>query len=139
MELSSKTIQKELTSNDAGSTGAHQDGICVPKDPEILSFFPKLDSTIKNPRSVMHFSDGLKIWVFSFIYYNGKKFGGTRNEYRLTGMMPYFKANSLDAGDTIKLTRDVDGTYYISYVRRPMTPGDDVIIIKSTSWKSVKF
>lgn len=139
MAPSSKTIQKELSSNDAGSTGAHQDGICVPKNPEILSFFPALDVTVKNPRATMRFSDGIKTWIFTFIYYNGKKFGGTRNEYRLTGMMPYFKANSLEAGDTIKLTKDPDGTYYVSFVRRSLSPSDDIIIIKSTGWKSVRY
>src|SRR5215469_7482404 len=43
-------IRKTLSANDVGSTGAHQAGILIPKDPKILAFFPTLDASTKNPR-----------------------------------------------------------------------------------------
>lgn len=113
-------IEKLLSRNDAGETGAHQAGIHVPKDPSILTFFPSLDCSTKNPRHTIFFRDeaGAK-WEFNFIYYNNKFFGGTRNEYRLTCMTPFFKAHKLEAGDSIKLLRDDDeATYHIEYTRR---------------------
>ena len=43
-----KRITKTLSANDTGETGANQAGILIPKQPEILSYFPDLDGTIKN-------------------------------------------------------------------------------------------
>ena len=42
-------------------------------------------------------------WTFSFIYYNNRFFGGTRNEYRLTGMTEFFRRFNLKAGDRVIL------------------------------------
>ena len=83
-------IEKMLSRNDTGETGGHQAGILIPKKPEILSFFPSLNSEEKNPRLLITFHDHMgEQWSFYFIYYNNKFFGGTRNEYRLTGMTKY--------------------------------------------------
>ncbi len=115
-----KTITKQLSPNDTGETGAHQAGILVPKGTEILSFFPDLGCSEKNPRVKMYFEDETgKTWKFNFIYYNNKFFDekGTRNEYRLTGMTAYYRENGLVAGDAIILTRGDDDTYYIRYKR----------------------
>ena len=104
--MSEAAIQKILTKNDTSETGAHQAGICIPKDFHILSFFPKLDVDVKNPRTILIVVDEAdKEWCFSFIYYNNKKFGGTRNEYRLTGMTGFIKQYNLKAGDTLILKR----------------------------------
>ncbi len=102
--MESDSIQKILTANDTGETGGHQAGICIPKNESILSFFPKLNKNIKNPRCIIDIIDESgKEWVFHFIYYNSKLFGGTRNEYRLTGMTPYIKEYSLRAGDVVEM------------------------------------
>ena len=100
-------IEKELTANDVGTTGTHQAGICVPKDPRVLAFFPSLSANEKNPRQLLHFQDAEgRQWAFSFIHYNNRRFGGTRNEYRLTRTGAYIASNSLNAGDFLILRRN---------------------------------
>ena len=92
-------ITKVLSKNDTGETGGHQAGILVPKDPNILAFFPPLDSSTKNPRVRLNFFDPQgSLWKFSFIYYNNYFFGGTRNEYRLTWMTALIRNYNLKAG-----------------------------------------
>ena len=98
-------VTKLLSANDTGETGGHQAGICVPKRQEILSFFPTLDSRTKNPRMtiVFHCMNSGEKWTFNYIYYNNKFFGGTRNEYRLTGMTksmcPLFRSDHIFGAD----------------------------------------
>ena len=97
-------IVKVLSANDTGETGGHQAGILVPKDPMLLSFFPKLDAGIYNPRVHLRFvDDGGTFWEFAFIYYNNALFDGTRNEYRLTRMTKYIRQAGLAVGDEVIL------------------------------------
>ena len=85
-------VEKVLTANDTGETGSHQAGILIPKDSEMLNFFPVLDVKADNPREILHVTDfSGKTWKFNFIYYNNKFRGGTRNEYRLTCMTTFLK------------------------------------------------
>lgn len=113
-----RAITKVLSRNDTGETGGHQAGILIPKNPTILAFFPRLDSSIKNPRVRILFSDPLRSqWRFSFIYYNNNFFGGTRNEYRLTSMTSFMRSHNLKAGDRIVLLRNDDEVYSLSYER----------------------
>lgn len=114
-----KAITKILSKNDAGETGGHQAGMHIPKQAEILSFFPDLGCTEKNPRCVLLFTDSLgEQWSFSFIYYNNRLFGGTRNEYRLTGMTKFFQSHNLKSGDSLLLRRDGQDNYHIEYTRK---------------------
>lgn len=132
-----RAITKHLSRNDTGETGGHQAGILIPRDPEILGFFPRLDAAEYNPRHRLVFHDALGTrWPLSFIYYNNKQFGGTRNEYRLTCMTPLFRAHNLHAGDTLVLSRDEDNHYHISYTRQA-EPDDDGPLKLGTSWKIV--
>ena len=144
-------ISKILSNNDIGETGSHQAGICIPKKNDILSFFPELDKQIKNPREAMVFIDksGGR-WEFNFIYYNNKFFGGTRNEYRLTGMIPFIRENKLKAGDTVVLSHLEDGSSRIDYDRTSVHNNDsDInaeekitdhrIVIKSYSWRTINY
>jgi len=148
------SISKVLSSNDTGETGGHQAGILIPKDGQILSFFPTLDRKEKNPREVLHiFDDALFVWDWNFIYYNNKFFGGTRNEYRLTGMTRYLRNNNLKTGDTIILTREQKGPISITYLRNQNDEKDrdlasdkiDETGVKRTkielgsSWKIIKY
>jgi hypothetical protein len=113
-----KEIHKTLSSNDVGKTGTHQAGILIPKDKDILSFFPALGNDDHNPRVRLLFLDDLASqWFFNFIYYNNKFFGGTRNEYRLTGLTSYIRQNRLDVGDEICLYLDEDNDRFISFKR----------------------
>lgn len=114
----SVTIAKILSRNDVGATGAHQAGLLVNKKAEILGFFPRLNAGEKNPRKTMRFTDsGGSHWDFEFIYYNNKFFGGTRNEYRLTCMTPFFKAHNAQPGDAIILSKTGQGGFRIEIER----------------------
>ncbi len=109
------TVTKVLSANDTGETGAHQAGLLVPKRPELLAFFPPLDSSIRNPRVHLQFEDDTgSVREFAFIYYNNRFFGGTRNEYRLTRMTRYMRETGLVSGDAVILRRAPDGSYSIS-------------------------
>ncbi len=117
-------ISKILSSNDTGETGGHQAGILVPKNPAILKFFPYLGNEEKNPRSILSFFDETgKRWDFAFIYYNNIRFGGTRNEYRLTRMTPFIRQNNLKAGDEIILKIDGGSGRLSISIRRFQSPG----------------
>lgn len=143
-------IERILTINDVGANGTHQAGTLIPRKGNILDFFPPLDSSIKNPRIQMVFTDPEGInWIFNFIYYNNKLIEpkGTRNEYRLTGMTKYFKSNNLKPGDIIILSRDNDNNYFIKYRRaednvkiRMNQEGQEVISLKlSNTWKVINY
>ena len=134
--MSHTAIEKTLSANDTGETGGHQAGLCVPKDADILAFFPTLDPGIKNPRAPIDVVDETgHEWTFSFIYYNNRFFGGTRNEYRLTCMTPYFKEFNLKAGDTILLRRKSRHNLRITFKRA--TPKSGVLRL-SSSWKVIE-
>lgn len=114
----SKSISKILSDNDIGDTGGHQAGMLIPKREYLLGFFPPLDITAKNPRTSMYFMDiSNKVWKFQFIYYNNKFFGGTRNEYRLTGMTGFYREANLKSGDEVVLTRK-ENQLFITYNRK---------------------
>jgi len=119
----SYSISKTLSANDTGETGGHQAGILIPKDTSILSFFPAIQElNEKNPRAKLIFNDVTEEkWNFNFIYYNNKYYGGTRNEFRLTGMTEYIRTNNLIAGDVIILTRDAYGDRFIQHQRTGAT------------------
>ena len=132
-----RKIEKVLSINDLGINGTHQAGMLIPKKKEILEFLPELDGGKKNPRVIIEFEDDLgRFWNFNYIYYNNRFFGGTRNEYRLTGMTAYFRAASLQPDDTIILSRDPGG-YHIAYRREAdsfIEDGDIVRITLGNSW-----
>jgi hypothetical protein len=117
------SISKLLSKNDCGETGSHQVGILIPKNDEILSFFPSLAPNVKNPRALIRFrEDGGSIWDLAFIYYNNKFFGGTRDEYRLTRMTGFVRAHDLRVNDELILSRDDDnGTFHINFERKNRT------------------
>ena len=114
--MTPRTIRKTLSANDAGETGGHQAGILIPRDRRILSFFPPLNASERNPRSHIAFEDDTgTLWEFAFIYYNNRRFGGTRDEYRLTRMTRYIRQAALASGDEIILQRDEHGQYAITH------------------------
>lgn len=134
-------ITKKLTANDTGHTGTHQAGVLVPKSGRLLAFFPKLESDIKNPRQslVVYDEDGER-WKFNFVYYNNAHFGGTRNEYRLTGMTRFIRTYGLKPGDEITLRRDRHtGRFSISFVRSNTSYiGPNGRLKLGSQWKEVK-
>jgi hypothetical protein len=134
--MNSNAIEKILSANDTGENGTHQAGILIPKDNEILGFFPQLDAKIKNPRVPIDLiDDANREWTFSFIYYNNRKFGGTRNEYRLTGMTAFFREFNLKAGDKIILRRENPRKVKITFSRAGAKTGS---LKLSTTWKVIQ-
>lgn len=131
-----------MSRNDSGETGGHQAGLLIPKQRDILSFFPHLDANILNPRSHLQFKDDTgRYWEFAFIYYNNQLFGGTRNEYRLTRMTRYFRESGLVAGDEVLLHRNNKGCYSISYLRSKEKHGwnksGDSVLKLGSKWKVI--
>lgn len=136
------TVRKALSANDLGKTGSHQAGILVPKVKEMLAFFPRLDPAIKNPRATIvlrEVGDGARR-EFNFIFYNGKLFGGTRNEYRLTCMTAYLRESGANVGDEIVISKNEDRSYLIDVVRSNTQNSvlDDDVIVLSGGWKITK-
>ena len=133
-------ISKKMSANDIGLNGSHQAGILIPKNNEILSFFPKMNSIEKNPRVIMRFFDeNQEKWNFNFIFYNNKYFGGTRNEYRLTCMTSYIRMNDLRVGDEIIFSLNFSGERFIRFKR--VSKGysiQDGVIRLSDDWKIIK-
>lgn len=138
MSAVARRISKVLSANDTGQTGAHQAGILVPRRPDVLAFFPTLQKAVKNPRQLLTFSDrdGEK-WEFAFIYYNGKFFGGTRDEFRLTRMTPYIKQAGLIAGDEIVLENEGEGRRTIEFKRGRAAPLEGGVLRLGGGWKVV--
>lgn len=135
-----KAIEKELSRNDTGETGGHMAGILIPKNPEVLGFFPALPSNIKNPRAVIDFTDETgKTWSFNFIYYNNRFFGGTRNEYRLTGMTAFIRDFNLKTGDVVVMERPSERFARIRYKRQRSAGEDKVIKLGVSGWRVVDF
>jgi Restriction endonuclease EcoRII, N-terminal len=135
-----RSISKVLSANDTGETGGHQAGILVPKQVQILAFFPRLDRAERNPRHHLIFYDAHdERWEFAFIYYNNRFFGGTRNEFRLTRMTPFIYQSGLEAGDEIILERGDDGRYLIKYRRaKDSGRGRDGVLRLGSSWRVVE-
>ena len=140
-EKKTLAISKELSANDTGATGGHQSGMMIPKDPQILSFFPPLDKKTKNPRHhLVFYEEDETRWEFAFIYYNNIYFGGTRNEYRLTRMTPFINQHGLEPGDSVILSRNPDtGRQYITCQRaRPLQRTTAGHLKLGSSWKTIK-
>jgi len=115
---------KVLSGNDVGVTNSHQAGFLVPKSLVRDGLFESLSETSLNPRLKLKFID-LKdgsIHYFRFIYYNNRLFGGTRSEYRLTGMSRWIKDNGLRAGDAIEMSKVARYDYSFRIIKSARRP-----------------
>lgn len=139
-------LEKTLSANDVGTTGTHQAGVLIPKRPEALGVFPPLDPMSRNPREVLKaFDEDGKLWPLNFIYYNNRNFGGTRNEYRLTGVGPYLRSRSAEEGAVLQIERREDNAYRLTLIGRRQiseseASADQVVRLRLTgSWRLVKW
>ena len=119
-------VSKTLSANDLGITGSHQSGICIPKEPELLRFFPQLDENDHNPDcelSVRVPQTG-GCHILRYIHYNGKLSGrSTRDEYRLTRTTELFRAVEPEPGDQLEFCRCPSGEIEVTLNRRgPSAP-----------------
>ena len=113
------TIRKELTPNDLGQTGSHQVGIVVPKRFALSTFFPLLPYDDVNPRRILTFIDeetGQQVKT-NFIYYNNKRRGKTRDEFRMTGIATYCRSKRAEVGDSIVMKLLDDGRRTLGVLR----------------------
>ena len=132
------TITKILTENDLGRTGAHQAGIHVPKTIISTGIFALLPIDKKNPRAQITAEDerGRK-WEFTFIYYNNKFFGGTRNEARLTGITSFFKNEVVTPGDLIVFEKKNGKLTVRIKHRKQASRLGPVTVSLSSSWRAI--
>lgn len=92
-----------MTENDLGVTKSHQAGFLIPHRLMGYGVFPLLNDESLNPRLKLILVDSesnLRYGV-NYIKYNNKHFGGTRNEYRITGIARFLRLNLLKPGDSI--------------------------------------
>ena len=100
-----------------------------------------MDDSVKNPRTKIRFIDqNGHSWIFNFIHYNNKKWGGTRNEFRLTGITPFLRQNSIYSGDEIEFSQDSHNQYHIRFSKFEATNENNNIQVKlklSHNWRVV--
>lgn len=133
-------VEKELSGNDTGQTGGHQAGMLIPRSGDAFRFFPPLSPDTKNPRAVIDLVDETgKAWSFNYIYYNNKFFGGTRNEYRLTGMTEFIRAFNLKTGDVIILEKVSDRLSRIRYRRKHQPAQGGPLKLGQAGWRVIQY
>jgi len=115
---------KLLSKNDVGGTKSHQAGFLIPKQLVKNGLFAELSQDDLNPRLRLKFvdlDDGSEIYV-SYIFYNNRLFGGTRSEYRLTGVTSWIRKKGLRAGDALQITKTGDYDYLIEVLKGERKP-----------------
>ena len=136
LETSEVKIEKILTENDLGITKSHQAGFLIPHRLTGYGVFPILDNETVNPRLRMVLVDtesDLRYGV-NYIKYNNKYFGGTRNEYRITGIARFLRLNLLKPGDSIVFQSLGIQELGISFIRHR----DEKFKINTEKWLIVK-
>ena len=121
---------KRLSENDVGETNSHQAGFLIPKEFVRNGLFEELSNQSLNPRlrlRILDLSDNSEVFA-SFIFYNNRFFGGTRYEYRLTGLTRWIKNHGLRSGDVLHLTRTGKHEYSVDVLkgsRKPSTLSEE--------------
>ena len=129
------SVEKTLSDNDVGLTNSHQAGFLIPKDYVKKGFFELLPKDVLNPRIMLEFLDvkhGTTFWL-SYIFYNNKYFGGTRNEYRLTSLIAFVKEHRLRSGDKVVITKISSRKYEIGTVKIGRGPK----VLSKESWSAI--
>lgn len=129
-------IEKILTENDLGITKSHQAGFLIPLQLMAYGVFPLLSDETLNPRLKLILVDSESNLRYSvnYIKYNNKHFGGTRNEYRITGIARFLRLNLLKPGDSIVFRSLEIQELGISFVRNRNTK----LNIDNDKWSILK-
>jgi hypothetical protein len=130
-----RSCLKRLTDTDLGVTGSHQAGFLVPKRFVKEGLFDDFGGRELNPRRRLKFedlSDGSDVYG-NFIFYNNKLFGGTRLEYRLTGISRWIKDRGLRVGDSIEITRQESDSYTLRPIKSQRAPST----LSRESWTAI--
>jgi len=91
----------------------------VPKQREILDFFPALDESQNNPSCTveMEVVELQTLVAARYIHYNGRRTGSsTRDEYRLTGIARALRLLGAQSGDQLCFETGVSGDIAIHLV-----------------------
>jgi hypothetical protein len=123
---------KRLSENDVGETKSHQAGFLIPKEFVKNGLFSELSNDIPNPRMRLRLcdlTDDSEIYV-SYIYYNNRNFGGTKLEYRLTGLTAWIKKHGLRSGDLLQINRIDEFDYTVEVLKGERKPSN----LSSESW-----
>ena len=127
-----KSVQKTLSDNDVGATNSNQAGFLIPKEFIKHGLFEEVTNETLNPRLRLKFidlKDRSEIYC-SYIFYNNKNFGGTRLEYRLTGLTRWIKNHGLRSGDVIQITRIGTHDYSVDILKGKRKPST----LSTESW-----
>jgi hypothetical protein len=127
-----KSALKRLSENDVGETNSHQAGFLIPKEFVNNGLFEVLPTDILNPRlklRVTDLTDGSNLYL-SYIFYNNRCFGGTRFEYRLTGLTRWIKNHGLRSGDFLQITRTDKHDYSVDILKGERKPST----LSTESW-----
>jgi len=116
-------VHKTLSANDLGLTGSHQAGILVPKELARTDFLPQLDREELNPREDVYvrLSTGREV-VLKYIYYNNRRFQGTRDEYRLTYLTRPLKEIGATVGAVLQIRKLGDRFYSMGMLKEHLLP-----------------
>lgn len=108
--MSTVSVSKTLSKNDAGVNSSKEHGILIPKHPDFQSFFPQLDASKTNPKTTFQCEDSRDgtIYELNYTYYNN-----TKNEYRLTRANKFLKERGAVEGSVMEISKAIDGRYYI--------------------------
>ena len=123
---------KRLSETDLGESRSHQAGFLIPKELVKNGFFEELSNDSLNPRlrlRIIDLLDGTEVFV-SFILYNNRYFGGTRFEYRLTGLTRWIKNRGLRSGDMLHLVRTGRHDYSVDVIKGERQPS----ALSADSW-----
>jgi hypothetical protein len=123
---------KRLSENDVGATRSHQAGFLIPKELVNNGLFEVLPTDILNPRLKLKFvdlSDQSALYL-SYIFYNNRNFGGTRLEYRLTGLTRWIKKHGLRSGDVLQISRTAQHDYSVDILKGERKPSN----LSDESW-----
>lgn len=119
-----------------GITKSHQAGFLIPHRLMGFGVFPILSDETLNPRlRIMLVDTESKLrYGVNYIKYNNKHFGGTRNEYRITGIARFLRLNLLKPGDSIVFQALGIQELHISFIRYRETKFN----INTEKWSIVK-
>lgn len=130
-----ESARRRLSANDLGITGSHQAGFLVPKKLIRDGLFPALSTFQRNPRSRLQLTrkPSGQVYYVNFIYYNNKLFGGTRDEYRLTGISAMCRDYGLRVGDQIEFVRTGEFDFQIEIIKH----NRESSLLDEESWRLV--
>lgn len=116
---------KILSPNDLGLTGSHQSGILVPRSSPLAALISPHQHEEVNPRRALRpiLTNISAPVVSTLIYYNNKRRGGTRNEFRLTRTTWLIQKVGARPGDLLEFHLADNDLVEVTLNTPPTSPG----------------